>query len=67
MKSTPTTLAAAMAQGYHITRYALERGYISRKADPMQAPVYRGRKGLYVCLTNTRSTRYFFRAYLALS
>lgn len=61
----PATLADALAQGYHIYRYAWERGYISRKADPLAARVYRGRKGLYVCLADARSTQYIHRAYLA--
>jgi hypothetical protein len=66
--NTPTTYKEALEQGYRPTFQNWERGYISRKADPLDQPVYEAggkRKGLlFVRLASQRSCQYCVRQYL---
>ena len=65
------TVREALARGYETTgRYSLERGYVSRNSDPMDAELIqeggiRPRKNsFYVLINNPNSTQYCFRMYL---
>ena len=65
---TTYTYQDAINQGYHAADTAYQRGYISRRADPMQQPIHiagGSRKGqLYILLPNAQSTQYCIRQYL---
>ena len=65
---TTMTYQDAINQGYHVADTKYQRGYVSRKADPMKQPVHVAgglRKGhLYVLLACVESTRYCVRQYL---
>lgn len=58
----------AINSGYRPADATYQRGYISRRADPMQQPVHVAgghRKGqLYVLLPTNKSTQYCIRQYL---
>lgn len=62
------TYKEALEHGYKPGDIVLQRGYVSRKADPMTQEVHTAggyRRGqLYVLLANKKSTRYCFRQYL---
>lgn len=62
------TYQDAIAQGYEKADRTYQRGYISRKANPMTQPIHiagGGRRGeQYVLLPNWRSTQYCIRQYL---
>ena len=62
----PTSYADAIDNaGWRDGRTAYQRGYVSRKADPRQAPLHRTTRGeYYVLLASTRSTQYCVRQYL---
>jgi hypothetical protein len=66
--NTPTTYKEALEQGYRPTIQSWERGYVSRKADPMEQPVYEAggrRKGLlFVRLASNTSSTFCVRQYL---
>lgn len=65
---TTYTYQDAINQGYHTADTTYQRGYISRKADPMQQPIRiagGSRKGqLYILLPSAQSTQYCIRQYL---
>jgi len=60
---------AAFAAGYTVTGdMALQRGYVSRKKDPLDGPVYAAggsRKGqLFFLVPNRKSSQFCYRQYL---
>lgn len=66
--TTPRTLRDALKQGYTAGEATWTRGYISRRADPLDAPVHvagGSRAGeLYVLEASYNSTTYCLRRYL---
>ena len=61
----PLTYGEALARGADRGRTAWERGYVSRRADPLKARVQLSRDGTpYVLLASWRSSRYCVRQYL---
>lgn len=66
--TVPKTLRDALAQGYTMGEATWTRGYVSRRADPLDAPVHiagGSRAGqLYVLEASYNSTTYCLRRYL---
>lgn len=65
---TIKTLKDALENGYIITEWKYQGGYVSRKVDGLQQPVLIAgarRKGqMYVLLPAYNTTRFCYRAYL---
>lgn len=63
-----TTYQDALNQGYRDADTTYQRGYVSRRADPMRQEIHTAggnRKGqLYVLLPSRRTTQYCIRQYL---
>lgn len=65
----PSTVAEALAAGYHRIDTKFQRGYVSRRSDINALPVHvagGSRRGeLYYLSPSWKSTTYCYRVYLA--
>ena len=65
IKPAGMTFKSALDSGYKLERQAYQLGYVSRKINVLESPVWRTRRNkLFVLLPAFNTTKYCIRQYL---
>lgn len=65
VKQTEMTLESALKAGYQLDRKAYQLGYVSRKINALESPVWQTKTNkLFVLLPAFNTTKYCIRQYL---